>query len=299
MRDANPTLVAYLATRPNCYQADLFRFTLVDGTVYCWTSFEMNIRSGAYVYSGRSVPLISRKKWSIKNTIEIPEMDVEIFSNGSDMPDGSNLKLLAHNGLFDYAQCAMARVFMPTPGDTSLGEVPIFSGYTADVQIDALSVTMTVKGANLQLSQYMPRNEYMPGCTHVLFDPQCAPNPGQPGGGPSRAAYTVAATVGAGSSRTFIFWGGAPPANTANLGLGAVRFTSGTSQGITRNIPSGLADNTGFALAYPLYETPAVGDTFNVTYGCDRSRGGKGCAFYNNLQHYRGFPYIPPAEFGV
>ena len=81
-------------------------------------------------------------------------------------------------------------------------------------------------------------------------------------------------------------------------------FTSGTSEGISRTIPAGLADDTGFALIYPLYETPAVGDTFAVTYGCQRNRGSTGCLFFGpspdgNLQHYRGFPYIPPAEFGV
>jgi hypothetical protein len=301
MRTANTSLIAFLASRQPAVQADLFTITLDNGTVYAWTSFDQNLFVPPYTYSAMG-PLIDRTKWGIKNTIEVPEMEVRVLTNGADMPDGSNLKLSVHNGLLDYATVKLSRIFMPPggpPWNTSYGAVDLFSGFVADIEIDALSVTITVKGANVQLSQYMPRNQYQLGCIHSVFDAGCAPNPGQPGGGPARADYTVANMVGAGSTRSFIAWGGAVPANPTQFGVGYVSFTSGASEGITRTIPSGQASESGFGLAYPLYTTPSEGDTFTVTYGCQRGRGAAGCAFFDNLQHFRGFPYVPPAEFGV
>jgi hypothetical protein len=299
MRAANASLIAFLATRRNAIQADLFLITLSNGTVYAWTSFDQDLFVPPYTYSGRKTPLIDRTKWSIKNTIDVPEMGIQIYSNGMDMPDGSNLKLSVHNGLFDYATVSLSRIFMPTVGDTSLGAVALFEGYASEIQINALGIMMTVKGANIQLDQYMPRNQYQLGCIHSVYDNECAPNPGQPGGGPARAANTFANAAGAGSTRTFIAWGDGVPANFGNFALGYITFTGGASAGITRTIPAGQATAVGVGLAYPLYITPNEGDTFTVTYGCDRTRGANGCPFFNNLVHFRGFPYVPPAEFGL
>jgi len=296
MRKANASLAAFLATGRTSIMADLFTITLSDGTVLTWTSHDKDLVIGPYTYSALG-PIIDRSKWGIKNVIDVPEMEVIIMSNGSDMPDGSNIKLLAHNGFFDYSTFLLSRVFMPVEGDTSLGTVDLFMGNTAEVTIDDISITLSVKGANHQLAQYMPRNTYNIGCTHSLYDTGCAPNPGQPNGGPSRAANTYTNTVGAGSSTSQIFWGSTAPSIYANLPLGYVTFTSGVNKGTTVGIET--ATSGYFTLVYPLFQASSVGDTYTVTTGCDRSRGPNGCQFYNNLLHYRGFPYIPPPEYGV
>lgn len=294
MRPANASLTAFLASRAPYFVADLFKFTLNNGQVYAWTSYDRNLLVPPLTYSAVG-PLIDRTKFSVKNTIEVPEMEIKIFSTGSDLVDGSNLKLAVHNGLFDYSTVLFSRVFMPTAGDTSLGSLPIFSGSVSSIEIDALGITLTAKGENVQLQQYMPRNRFTSGCTHALYDVNCAPSPGAPGGGPARA--NLANTVGAGSTRFFINFGSAAPANPGNLALGYITFTGGSSAGVKRTI--GSASTTGVALNYPLYVTPSAGDTFTVTYGCDHSRGANGCAFFNNLSHYRGFPYVPPATFAL
>jgi len=296
MRAANATLQAFLASRQPYIVADLFKFTLNNGTIYTWTSYDEDLLVGGFTYSALG-PLIDRTKFGVKNTIEVPEMEIKIFSSGADLPDGSNLKLLVHNGLFDYSSILLSRLFMATPGDTTLGAVDIFSGNAASVDIDALSITVTVKGANVMLEQYMPRNRFTLGCTHALFDGNCAPNPGASGGGPSRAANTNSNSVGAGSTRSAINFGAAAPPTPGNLALGYITFTSGTSAGIKRTISG--ASSAGVTLSYPLYETPAEGDTFTVTYGCDHTRGANGCAFFNNLVHFRGFPWVPPATYAL
>jgi hypothetical protein len=299
MRQVNAALQAFLASRAPFVSADLFLITLQDGTVYTWTSFDQDLLVPPYTYAGRKVPLIDRSKWGVKNTIDVPEMDIQVYSNGADMPDGSNLKLAIHNGLFDYATVLLSRIFMQTPGDTSLGAVPLFSGSVAGIELNALGFKMTVKGANVQLAQYMPRNQYQLSCIHSVYDAGCAPDPGQPGGGPSRAANTVVNSAGAGCTKSFITWGGAVPANPTQFALGYLTFTSGANVGATRTIPAGGAANlAGLSVIYPFYDVPAEGDTFEVVYGCNRTYGG-GCAFFNNKNHFRAFKFVPPAEFGV
>lgn len=296
MRPANASLIAFLQTRRPYVKADLFTITLANGTVYNWTSFDKNLTIGGVTFSALG-PVIDRSKWGVKNVIDVPEMEIRIYSTGADMPDGSNLKLAVHNGLFDYSTVLLSRVIMPVVGDVSLGVVDIFLGNTAEVKVDDVSITLTAKGANHTLAQYMPRNQYVQSCIHSLYDEGCAPNPGVAGGGPSRAAYTVPNTVGAGSTTRFITFGGTVPANVGNFALGYITFTSGANQGQTTGVNA--SSSSGLALAYPLYSAPTAGDSFNLTYGCDHTRGANGCAFFNNLGHYRGFPYIPPAEFAV
>ena len=298
MRDASASLVAFLASRPNvCFQADPFLITLEDGSTFSWTSADESLFVPPYTYSAMG-PIIDRTKWSVKNTVDVPEMEVRIFSTGTDLPGGENLKTLVHNGLLDYATITLSRVFMPVWGDTSLGPVTLFTGNVSQTEITSIGVTITVKGANIKLAQYMPRNQYQLSCIHSVYDEGCAPNPGEPGGGPSRAANTFPNTVGPGSTTTFINWG-TEPANAAQFSLGYITFTSGSNDGATRTIPARSGANTaGVQLIYPLDFEPSEGDTYVVTYGCNRTRGG-GCRFFNNLQNYRGFPYIPPAEFGV
>jgi hypothetical protein len=48
---------------------------------------------------------------------------------------------------------------------------------------------------------------------------------------------------------------------------------------------------------YPLLVVPAPGDTFTVTFGCDKTMAT--CNLFSNIQNFRGFPYVPPAETAV
>src|ERR1700733_12964541 len=249
MRAANANLIAFLNSRASFTVADLFKFTLADGSILTFTSYDENIALGGYTYLALG-PLVDRSKWGIKNTPDVPEMDITILSNGADMPDGSNIKLSVHNGLFNFATVLLSRLFMPSPGDTSLGALDIFLGNVADVEIDALSVKITAKGANNVLGQYMPRNTFNQSCIHNLFDKGCAPNPGQPGGGPAKAAYTVASSVGAGSTRGMIVWPAIVPPNPTNFNYGWVEFTSGACEGSGRSIA--IAGAESFTLIPPL-----------------------------------------------
>lgn len=282
MRTASSALIAFLLSKQPFWTADLFTVTLSGGTVYHWTSSDQNIVYGGNLFSAMG-PALSRTRWNVKNTLDVPEMEVKLISSGLDF-SGANLKLLIHNGLLDGAKITLNRAFMAAFQNTSLGAPLLFSGQVSTISLGALGATITVKGANVLLQQYMPRNQYQLSCIHTLYDSGCKV---------VRASYSVAGIVGSGAlSASEINWA-TPRTDGARFGLGYVTMTSGVANGEVRTIQ--MADNNNMIVGYPFYQVPAVGDTFVAAYGCPRDAGT--CAnIFGNLQNYRGFPYVPPAE---
>jgi uncharacterized phage protein (TIGR02218 family) len=304
MRDATPQLVAFLLTKRPFYQADLFSLAFLNAIqpTLTLTSSDQDVTdifSGTTWYGSTPAlgvavlardpgyPSATRSRWNTKNTVEIPTLDLELNSDGSDYAGGLNIKAMAHNGLFDGCQVTFQRAVMPVYGNTSLGLVMMFQGPVGPVQVAARGVKLTVKGANVRLQQFMPRNRFELGCIHALYDSGCTM---------VRGSFTTANTVGAGSTAAFILWGGTVPAAPGQYGLGYITFTSGVCEGQIRTIQAGFPE--GVQLMYPLYDVPAPGDAFTVAFGCDKTLAT--CTnVFNNAVHYRGFPFIPPATMAV
>lgn len=291
MKTAPGALVSFLLSKQPCQIADLFTFSLINGNTYYWTTYDQSLVSNGITYSTvcsgpGATPPITRSSWNVKNTIDVPSMDIAILSDGTDFNDGQNVKLLAHNGLFDGAYVQLNRVWMPTPGDTSLGAPLLFGGRVSVVQIGAKGIKMTVKGDNLLMQQYIPRNVFNYNCILRLYSPSC---------GADAASFTTAHVAGGGSNAIFLDWQASPPGTPTNYTLGYVTIISGAAAGEIRTI--GGASNDGVAMTYPLFETVAPGDTFTATFGCDKRF--VTCGVFGRQQSYRGFEFIPPAEIGI
>jgi len=287
IRPCNDALATALAGGVKLWEADLFRFTLADGvTNYYWTSYDSDIIVGDVTYSSRA-PWLSASKWSVTNTMEVPSMTVQMLALNASFAGGPSIKAQAHNGLFDGASFLFSMGFMTTPGAVAaLGSVDIFGGVTGAVDIIGSAVTVTCRGKNNLLDQYVPRNVYQVGCNHAFCDSGCTLN---------RATYTTSYTAGAGADVSFVPWSGAHPSNYANYVNGTVAFTSGTAAGQRRTVQA--ASTTGLTLIYPLLGAPAAGDGFTAFEGCDKTQAsgsGQSCSARGNEQHYRGFPFVPP-----
>jgi uncharacterized phage protein (TIGR02218 family) len=78
---------------------------------------------------------------------------------------------------------------------------------------------------------------------------------------------------------------------------GTIVGGSGQNAGFKRSISTA---NTGGAiyLTVPFVYPVAAGDYFNVLPGCDHMIATCQNVF-NNLTHFGGMPYIPPAEFAI
>ena len=284
MRPVPSALAAFILSGDPCFRADLFTIQLAGGGTVYLTSAGANISYGGNLYLANMMT-IDRTGWELKNTTDVPSMTMQFYSTGEDYTDGENFMQLVHNGLLDGAYITVSQAFMPTFGDTSLGVVLVFTGYVAPAQITSRGVLLTVKGDNVLMQQYFPRNVYQLGCIHNLGDSQCQVN---------LASFTFENSVasGGGVNQIFIPWG-TVPSNPSLYQLGIIRFTSGAALDQARSIQS--ATSAGIVVYSALYDVPAPGDTFTVQYGCDK-RSVTCQDIFDNLQNRRGFDCIPPAE---
>jgi|SRR5579871_4618708 len=293
---------AFLASRRPCFVGELFTFSLAQGGGYLWTSYQSSLTLGASTWLAASpvgAPLITRNRFGVKNTVEVPELELRLGS-----PDSlyfGNLKNQIHNGLFDGATVAMDRVFMPVPGDLRYGRVNLFTGRLSGVTIDSEGITVTSKGHNVLMNQQAPRNLYQTNCLHTFCDAGCAITGGE-------AAFTFTGQVCApGTTAGGITWTVPAGFTASQFTHGKVTMTSGAASGQIRTVR--LAGGVSLAFAYPLYDAPSAGDTFSILMGCDRQLNAttSSCeqhrntsnTLVNNLQHYRGFPFVPQAELAV
>jgi len=277
-----------------CWVGELFSHTLANGTVYRWTSFNQSlaVSGNTWTASVDGAPLITRNRFGVKNTVEVPEFEIRLGCSDTLL---GNLKTQIHDGLWDGARIEMDRVFMPSPGDTQFGYVLLFNGRASSVVIDAEGVTLTCKGDNVLMNQQAPRNLYQTNCLHTFCDANCAL---------AESAYTFTSqAAGAGSDAGSIAWNtpsGYLPSDFINA---KVTMTSGAANGQIRTVR--YASSTSLALTYPLYDAPAAGNTFNILVGCVKqqtdcqNRKPIAGGMVDNIQHFRGYPYVPPAEIAV
>lgn len=234
---------------------------------------------------------LTRSSWAVKNTIEVPKMEIDLISGGGENFLGSLFPVLAmHNGLLDTATVLMQRAIMPLttgPDDTALGLIDIFAGPIGEIALTGTGAKIKVRGANSKMAQYMPRNRFLSPCIHGLYDAGCGLN---------RALFTFSGVVSAASAAN-INWVSDPTSGAfARLFKGYVSMTSGAATGQKRTIAN--ATSGGILLAYPLYQLPVPGDTFTVTFGCLKTIDYCSAAF-NNYQNYRGFPFVPGEQSAV
>jgi uncharacterized phage protein (TIGR02218 family) len=287
---------AFLASRAPCWIGELFNITLASGAFYKWTSFDRTLKQagGTWLSARDGAPLITRNRFGVKNTVEVPELELRLGC-GDNLALYGNLKQQIHNGLFDGATVEMDRVFMPTPGDTQFGWVVLFAGRLSGVVVDSEGITITSKGHNVLMNQQAPRNLYQTNCLHTFCDAGCTL---------SETNYTFTGrTCSPGSSANGIVWTVPAGFTASQFTLGNVTMTSGAANGQIRTVK--LAAGVSMVFTYPLYNAPASGDTFSILMGCDRQlascqtrKQANGTAI-DNSQHYRGFPFVPPAELAV
>lgn len=286
MRSCSGALALVLASGGvELWSADLFTFTLSDGTtIYRWTSFDEDLVANLFTFTSRK-PWLQRSKWNVKNTMEVPSLNVTLAALNDAFAGGASIKAQIHNGLFDGATCKLERAFMLAPGDTvALGTILLFSGQVAGIDLDGTKADIGVKGLVNKLDQNAPRNVFQAGCVHTFCDPGCTL---------LRASFTTTYTMGSSPAptKTFVPWASAPGTPSRYNG-GTLRFTTGPDSSQSRTIDK--ADSTGLFLSYPLYALPVAGNMFTAFEGCDKTK--TRCSALANLQNWRAFPHVPPAE---
>ncbi len=278
MKLASNALISFLNSNQQFYMADLYTLTLNGGFVARYTSWDQDL-----VYGGNTFKTFRIERSKIRTVVgvEVDTLDVSVYADQSDLLNGAPWFNAVQRGALDSALLKLERVFMPTPGDTSLGAVSLFTGRVSDTQVSRTEANLTIKSELELLNTQLPRNLYQAGCLHTLFDNGCQLN---------KASYAVAGTIVSADTVNL--------ATTLNLAtdyftLGVVKFTSGVNNGVTRSVR--YHSGGGFVFALPLVTAPAAGDTFIAWPGCDKTKTTCSSKF-NNVINFRGFPYVPTPE---
>ena len=280
-----PVAAAFANGFPAMTLVELYRVTLVDEvTTFYWSTWDHDLLWDFNTYTAQN-PFLKRSKWRLSNSMEVPTLDVSILSLVTGFNGGLSVRAQATQGLFDGATLHLSELYLDNSDDYNpLGEVDIFGGVISTLEPRGSGVVMKVKGANNKLDLNAPRRLYQIGCNNTFCDSGCTL---------LRASFTTGHTVAAAPTptRTFVPWV-TPPANPADYQLGTLTMTSGPASGQSMDIQ--FADVTGCFLAFPLYNTPVAGNTFDAFEGCPKTRAV--CEARSNDQNGLWFPYIPPAE---
>ncbi len=300
MKTASPALVALLASHQLLY-ADLYTITLISvdpgasmggyggygygppapGQLF-YTDADQDL-----VYAGNTYlcthPAVARTGIKCSLDLSVDTVEVSIFGSAADLVLGVPFPQFAVNGGFDGATVSIDRCFMPSYGDTSAGVVNLFFGNVSEVKPSRSAVVLTVSSQLELLNLDMPRNLLSPGCIHSLFDNGCAL---------AQAYYAEYDWVTAGTAISV---------NSTGLGMpsgyfttGTLIFTSGANTGTAATIKQHTLANgvNTFTLMAPLNSVPVAGDNFTVFPGCDKTMAT--CqAKFNNLNNFRGWPFVP------
>lgn len=305
MKPATPTLIAYLADNDQHLYADLFSFTLADGTVLAYTDKDLPLTVGGTLYRADQVRF-DGMRYKLAIGLDVDEQTITLAYGPTDLVPSNGLGLLdgvpwgqaLRTGVLDGCYLRRSRAFYTAWNLPPVGVVPLFAGRVSTVDhVGRVEAQIRIKSMPLLLDTLMPRNTYQTGCIHGLFDVGC---------GLAKAAYQMSWTVAAGPTNGTIPVPSAspplPPALAGNgegLGLfvqGTILFTSGVNEGVFRTIKS-VSNRVahGLDLVYPLETPPAAGDSFTIWPGCDKTAA-ICAARFDNLARFHGFPYTPAAE---
>lgn len=300
MKPASDALRALLATGQFAV-ADLYTFTLVNGEVLRYTSFDTDVIANGHSFSSgaQSGPFFDRQDNKAKAHWKIGvEVDTLAFDAipGSATIDGLPFLWACRLGTFDGAELQLERAFMAPPArgvypsvTASAGTVILFVGRVAEVDLGRSLATFNVASHLELLNLNLPRNLYQSTCVNSLYDPAC---------GVPKASYRVSGAAASGSSASQIKATLAQPAEWFDQG--SIAFTSGRNSGFARTVKTWAAGSPGtLSLIAPFPFAAAAGDTFVALPGCDKTNGPGGCAKFNNQARFKGFPFVPVPETAV
>jgi uncharacterized phage protein (TIGR02218 family) len=286
MKTASTALQNHLAQNNQFFFADLYTFTLLDGTIVRMTSWESNIVSAGQTFLA-SGPFVERTKVRTVLGLEVDKVEIKISAGIVHTINGMPWLIALQQGKFDGATVSVDRLIMPAPGDASLGTFNLFTGTVAEIEIGVVDARITVRSLLELLNVQMPRHLIQSPCHHMLFDAGC-------GLVKNNFATLVNAQLGSTPIKIITFALAQP---TGHFDLGTATGVSGANAGLSRTIRSYTNPNV-ILLNNSFPNAIAAGDQFNLYPGCDKTQAtcqGK----FNNLANFGGMPYVPAPETAI
>ena len=281
MKTATRELIDLLHGSDEFLMADLFRITLSNGQILRHTNADMPVVWDGQTYEAHKL-IIKRGATRVAVGLDVDSNTLEIAAEPDYRLEGLQWSEAALGGALDGARVVIERIFF-SDWATPVGAVVIFSGRVSDVSGSRSAVKVDVKSDIELLNVSSPRNIYQAGCMRTLYDGGCKVN---------REKFTVNGRVTANSTT-----GTELACNLTQadgwFNQGVIKFTSGRNAGLSRTVKEHKNGRLSFALRLPF--PPQSGDVFKIYPGCDKRQETCGRKF-NNIVHFRGFPYIPAAD---
>lgn len=235
-----------------------------------------------------SDPIIKRGLTRTVIGVEVSEMEITLLGGDgatlANMPVGA----FALAGGFDGAEVEVVRDFAPSWDQPSCGSLNIFSGRIGDIQITSTEVVMTALSGMELLNVPLPRNVYQASCMRTLYSAECGVDP---------EAFTNNYSAASSGNTRFIIRAEVA-FDTGYYDLGVIEFITGLNAGQKRTVKTYTqlgGDDGQFRVMLPWPYIPQSGDEFRVRPGCNKLQETCDVTF-NNLENFRGFPYIPVPE---
>lgn len=308
MKTATKELIDLLHSSDEFQMADLYTITLSGGQVLRHTGADMPVVWDGQTYGAHEL-IIKRGATRIAVGLDVDSNTLQISAAPDYRLEGLQWAEAALGGVLDGARVKIDRVFFK-PSATNIGNmvedagvdlrsaadvdgslaelrpvgaVNIFSGRVSDVSGSRSSVKVDVKSDIELLNVSSPRNIYQAGCMRTLYDDGCKVN---------REKFTVNGRVTENSQTgTVLKHNLTQPDGWFSQGV--IKFTSGRNAGLSRTVKVHSGNTFEFALRLPF--PPQAGDVFKVYPGCNKRRDTCKDKF-NNIVHFRGFPFIPSAD---
>ena len=281
MKTATRELIDLLHGSDEFLMADLFRITLSNGQILRHTNADMPVVWDGQTYEAHKL-IIKRGATRVAVGLDVDSNTLEIAAEPDYRLEGLQWSEAALGGALDGARVVIERIFFSNWA-TPVGAVVIFSGRVSDVSGSRSAVKVDVKSDIELLNVSSPRNIYQAGCMRTLYDGGCKVN---------REKFTVNGRVTANSTT-----GTELACNLTQVdgwfNQGVIKFTSGRNAGLSRTVKEHKGGRLSFALRLPF--PPQSGDVFKIYPGCDKRQETCGKKF-DNIVHFRGFPYIPAAD---
>lgn len=308
MKPASPALVALLANAAGFAMADLWTFKLQGGDTFLYSGAGTVLTDAATGRVFALGPRFERSTTRVVIGIQSDELDVRIYPETADMLGSTPWLAAVWQGQLDGATVTLERAFMPSWGDTSPGTVVLFAGRVSDIEASRTVIGLKLRSHLELLNTEMPRRLWQPSCNHNFGDPMCGydrVNGNNADGTPTGVGASTFACA-EGSTATSLY--GVP--STANpYTLGTVIGVAGANAAQTRTI-AGYASGSHLSVKIAFLSPPAIGDTFRILPGCDRSLATCGGVFKNsrvtpggyvegNAERFGGFPFVPPPEDAI
>lgn len=281
MKTATRELIDLLHGSDEFLMADLFGITLSNGQILRHTNADMPVVWDGQTYEAHKL-IIKRGATRVAVGLDVDSNTLEIAAEPDYRLEGLQWSEAALGGALDGARVVIERIFF-SDWATPVGAVVIFSGRVSDVSGSRSAVKVDVKSDIELLNVSSPRNIYQAGCMRTLYDGGCKVN---------REKFTVNGRVTANSTT-----GTELACNLTQadgwFNQGVIKFTSGRNAGLSRTVKEHKGGRLSFALRLPF--PPQSGDVFKIYPGCDKRQETCGKKF-DNIVHFRGFPYIPAAD---